>query len=156
MPTGKCCFYDSQCKPQCEDKTSSKCPKLPPCNVVGCTQCNATNPSICLSCNAGKGFVLNVASKVCDCLPGYTGGTTCTKCGSGQVSAGGKLSAKNLCKPCPAGRVPSSDASECIGKGSGAAAATAILRQRSMLPVNAYQLSLVVNAHGPICMSTPG
>jgi hypothetical protein len=116
VPTGKCCFYDGQCKPQCEDSGSSKCPKLPTCNVVGCTQCNATNRAICLSCNAGRGYVLNVASKVCDCLPGYTGGATCTKCLSGRVSVGGKLSAKGLCKRCAAGRVPNNDASECIGE----------------------------------------
>jgi hypothetical protein len=71
---------------------------------------------MCLACNAGLGYVLNVASNVCDCLPGYTGGTNCTKCADGEASAGGKLSAKDICKPCPAGQVPNSDASECIGE----------------------------------------
>uniref|UniRef100_A0A383VAH7 Pyrrolo-quinoline quinone repeat domain-containing protein n=1 Tax=Tetradesmus obliquus TaxID=3088 RepID=A0A383VAH7_TETOB len=112
-PKGKCCFYDSQCQVQCEDLGNTKCPKPPACNVPGCSQCSASNPDVCLACNAGTGYSLNVASLKCECMHGYAGSSSCAKCPAGSVSAGGKLPTA-ACKACPAGRVANPAASECV------------------------------------------
>lgn len=112
--TGQCCFWDQQCKPQCENTGSSKCNVVrPPCSVPGCGFCSPTNSSQCVGCWAG--YVLNVDTQRCQCAPGYYGTTSCSKCASGTVSYGGKLPT-TACFTCPTGRVPNKAQSECVGE----------------------------------------
>lgn len=59
------------------------------------------------------GYSLNVATKKCDCLPGYAGTNKCTKCAANTVSYGGKLPTA-ACFACPAGTVANVNQTECI------------------------------------------
>lgn len=89
----------------------------PPCNVLGCTRCNESNPEVCVAADASKGYALNTATGKADCLPGWAGfaGVGCVKCQAGFISYGGAI--PNLgCIRCTAGTVPSAEQSECVGK----------------------------------------
>lgn len=112
-PTGKCCFYDSECKSQCEDKTNEKCKalKIPTCSVTGCGWCSATNPAVCDKC--WTGYVLNIQTGKCDCAPGFYCSASCKQCPAGQISYGGKIPTA-ACVTCPAGRVANKEQSECV------------------------------------------
>lgn len=110
-----------QCKPQCDVIVAKTCLNLsiPACSVTGCAWCAVNNSGVCTRCKAG--FSLNLATKKCDCAPGYhsvqdaAGKTFCSQCTGNTISYGGKLPTAN-CSTCPVGRVANLAHTECVGE----------------------------------------